>query len=99
MAQYLLLMHNDARDRGEEAPDWRAYLEALTTAGALQAGSAIGEGDCVRRSEPAPGITRHLVGYIKIEARDLDHARDLARANPVYMRGGTVEIRELPKTS
>jgi hypothetical protein len=32
-------------------------------------------------------------------ARDLAHARSLLPGNPVYEAGGTVEIRELPRTS
>ena len=82
----------------EKQGDWSAYLDALGAAGALRGGSAIGGGLCERRQAPTPAITRHLVGYIKIEARDLEHARELVRGNPVYEAGGTVEIRHLPKT-
>jgi len=52
----------------------------------------------VRRAGNVPDISRHLVGYVKIEARDLNHARELLQGNPVYEAGGTVEIRELPVT-
>lgn len=97
MADFLLLMHNDY-DLGGQSEDWQTYLHALGSAGALQGGSAIGRGICLRRTGTVPEISRHLVGFIKIEARDLDHARELIRGNPVYAAGGTVEIRELPKT-
>lgn len=42
-------------------------------------------------------ITRHLAGYIRVHAPDLESARSLVVGNPVYEAGGTVEIRELPK--
>ncbi len=98
MAEFILLMHADSHaDAPEES--WQPYLDKLIAAGALRGGSAMGSGLCVRRSGTAPAITSHLVGYVKIEARDLAHARELVAGNPVYEAGGTVEIRELPMTS
>jgi hypothetical protein len=38
------------------------------------------------------------VGFIKVQAESLDHARELLKGNPVFEAGGTVEIRELPRT-
>ena len=94
---FIFLMHAspDARD---EAQDWDAYLEKLGGAGVLRGGSAIGSGVCVLRDVDAPAITAHINGFIRVEARDIDHARDLLAGNPVYEAGGTVEIRELPRT-
>ena len=98
MADFILLMHNDY-DLGDRSENWQPYLDMLGSAGALRGGSAIGSGLCVRRSGNAADVSRHLVGYVKIEARDLSHARELILGNPVYEAGGTVEIRELPVTS
>lgn len=97
MADYLLLMHNDY-DLGDRSENWQPYLDTLGAAGALRGGSAIGAGLCVRRAGSVPDVSRHLVGYVKIEARDLKHARELVQGNPVFEAGGTVEIRELPQT-
>ncbi len=97
MAEFLLLMHGDsAKPDGQH--EWEAYLKLLVAQNALLGGSAIGGGLCVRRDDPRPDTTAHLVGYMKIEARDLEHARELVVGNPVYEAGGTVEIRELPHT-
>jgi hypothetical protein len=96
MAEFLLLMHNDF-DVGTEA-DWAPYLASLQAAGVFRGGSAIGNGICVRRAGAVEPISERLVGYVKIEARDLDHVRELVSGNPVYEAGGTVEIRELPQT-
>jgi hypothetical protein len=98
MTDYLLLMHRDAP---QDAPPpvaaaWPEYFAKLRQSGAFEGGSSIGGGVCVsRRPEPRP-ITQQLSGYIRIRARDLDHAKELVRGNPVYEAGGTVEIRELP---
>ncbi len=97
MADFMMLMHNDY-DLGGRVEDWQPYLDRLSSAGVLRGGSAIGSGYCVRRAGIVPDVTRHLVGYVKIEARDLDHARTLLPGNPVYEAGGTVEIRALPET-
>ena len=100
MNDYLLLMHNDApdgiRDRGREA--WGTYITKLEDAGCFEGGSSIGDGLCASKSGSAPGITRHVSGYIRIHAKTLEHARELLAGNPVFEAGGTVEIRELPRT-
>src|SRR5260221_7775945 len=96
MPDYILLMHDDAPK--EHDRDWGDYIGMLRASGNFQGGSAIGEGVCARRSGSAPSISRHLVGYIRITADSLPHARTLLAGNPVYEAGGTVEIRELPRT-
>lgn len=101
MNDYILFMHRHPSDgrpgRGSSA--WAAYFAKLEQAGAFQGGSAIGGGVCVSKStSPAPDITPHLSGYIHLQAESLSHARDLVFGNPVFEAGGTVEIRELPKS-
>jgi len=95
MADFILFMHDDAA--GPTA-GWDTYLGRLRKAGALQGGSAIGGGVVARKSgTPAP-LAAHIGGFIRITARDLDHAQSFLGGNPVYEAGGTVEIRELPVT-
>lgn len=94
MPDYLLLMHNDPLKAASDS-DWAAYIEALAKTGKLRGGSGISR----RKSGPAPGITAHIGGFIRIEAESLADAEALLAGNPVYESGGTVEIRELPKTS
>lgn len=95
MADYLLLMHNDAtRDPGP----WDSYLAMLTDKNALAGGSAIGPGSVLRKSgTPATGCET-LVGFVRVNAPDLAAAEALVPGNPVYEAGGTVEIRSLPET-
>jgi hypothetical protein len=97
MPDYLFLMHDDATDR-TRADAWGSYIAKLQTSGHLQGGSGIGSGVCVRKARPEPAITGHLTGFIRVTADSLDHARTLVVGNPVLESGGTVEIRELPKT-
>ncbi len=97
LADFIVLMHSHY-DVSGNSENWQPYPDMLSSAGALRGGSAIGLGLCVRRSGNIPDVSRHLVGYMKIEARDLKHARELVRGNPTYEAGGTVEIRERPVT-
>jgi hypothetical protein len=97
MADFLLLMHDDAPGPvGEDA--WGAYFQRLRAGSHLEGGSAIGAGVCLRKDAAAPAIAKHLTGYIRINADSLEHAQALVAGNPVYEAGGTVEVRELPRT-
>jgi len=100
MNDYILLMYNDVPD-GQRRPDheWAAYFAKLREATAFQGGSSIGGGVCVRKDGASLDISRHIGGYIRIRAADLNAARALLAGNPVFEAGGTVEIRELPKDS
>jgi hypothetical protein len=97
MNDYILLMHDDVSEPGDRSQAWAAYFAKLRQAGAFQGGSAIGDGVCASKSASVPDITRHLAGYIRIQAADLNQARELVNGNPVFEAGGTVEIRELPR--
>lgn len=92
---YLFLMHDDAT-AGETS--WEPYLRRLRQSGCFQGGSAIGDGICVRKSGTAAPLSTGLTGFIRVTANDLDQARALLIGNPVLEAGGTVEIRELPRT-
>jgi hypothetical protein len=99
MNDYIFFMHNDAEDEEHNRDDeWAAYFAKLEQAGAFQGGSAIGDGVCVSKAGTPPEITPHLSGYIQVQAESLNRARELVQGNPVFEAGGTVEIRELPKS-
>ena len=94
MPDYLLFMHDDAAGPTQ---GWPEYFHRLCEAGVFEGGSAIGGGMVARKSGTPAALTAHLGGFIRISARDLDHAKAFLDGNPVYEAGGTVEIRELPK--
>jgi hypothetical protein len=97
MADYIFLMHSDVV--ADRQGDWDAYIEKLKQRDAFEGGSEIGRGGvCVRKSGAAPPITEHLVGYIRLRADNLDEAKSLLAGNPHFEAGGTVEIRELPRS-
>jgi hypothetical protein len=97
MAEYIFLMHDDSAAYDESA--WAPYLHRLELSGSFEGGSAIGDGICARKRGTAPSITAHLTGYIRVTAESIDHAKSLLAGNPHFEAGGTIEIRELPRTS
>jgi hypothetical protein len=95
MADFIYLMHE-----AEPADPvvWQAYIEGLNAKGVLRGGSAIGKGVCLRKDGPAPAISHHIVGYVRVEVDDMAAAQALLAGNPVYEAGGVIELRELPPT-
>lgn len=98
MPDYILFSRSDATAE-VLADQWQSYLDGLSGKGRLRGGSAIGGGMCFRRGgEPAP-LTSGIVGFVRVEAGDLADAERLLAGNPVYEAGGTIEIRELPRSA
>ena len=97
MPDYILLMRDDAA-RPVSPDAWGPHIAGLQAADCFQGGSAIGAGVCVRKAGPAEAITPYLSGFIRVSASDLAAAKALVIGNPVFEAGGTVEIRELPRT-
>ena len=95
MPDYMYFMHDDAPDGEIER---EPYLRKLKANGSFEGGSAIGDGVCVRKSGEVPPLTSHFAGYIRVNADDLNHAKSMLAGNPHFEAGGTVEIRELPRT-
>lgn len=96
MRDFIFLMHGDAQSTDEDA--WGPYLAKLRAAGRFEGGSAIGTGASICKPGLEHPPTAHITGYIRVTAQDFADAKTLLSGNPVYEAGGTVEIRELPKT-
>lgn len=96
MAEYLFLMHDDATT--DETSSWEDYIEMLQEEDAFEGGSVVGDGICVRKNGQTRPVTAHLVGYIRVNAPSIAQAQSLLAGNPHFEAGGTVEIRELPRT-
>ena len=99
MNDFIFLMHNDAPESDEGGEDWEPYLAKLRASGQFLGDSAIREGACIKKAGSSSPITTHLSRYIIVQAASLGAAKKLLSGNPVFEAGGTVEIRELPRTS
>lgn len=97
MPDFLLLSHDDTTDT-PSGEMWGTYLSRLRDLGVFDGGSAIGRGETVRKTKAPAPLSARLNGYLRVRAPNLSAARDLLDGHPVYEAGGTVEIRELPKS-
>ncbi len=100
MNDYILFMHDDSDERSpfNSEASWNSYFAMLRASVRFSGGSSIGLGECVSRNGQPKPITSHLSGYIRVEAESLEGARRFLTGNPVFESGGTVEIRELPRS-
>ena len=96
MKDYIFLMHDDVKELTKPEA-WGVYLAKLSGTGRFQGGSSIGGGACFNKEGRAAAVTKHVGGYLRVQAESLEQARELLEGNPVFECGGTVEIRELPK--
>ncbi|MEM0985021.1 MAG: hypothetical protein AAGJ32_02130 [Pseudomonadota bacterium] len=97
MKDFIFFMHNDPAMPIDETA-WGAYLAGLRASGAFEGGSEIGGGTCFRQSAAPAPLSDHLSGFLRLSAETLEDAQSFLAGNPVYEAGGTIEIRELPKT-
>lgn len=93
---FILLMHDDADEVIADSA-WPAYFAMLRDADAFDGGSSIGAGEVWRKRGTAGAASDHLTGFIRLRAPNMAAARQLAEHNPVFVGGGTIEIRELPR--
>ena len=70
MAEYILLMHDDAISNDHA---WGPYIQKLQHGGFFDGGT-IGEGVCARKSGEPASVTTHLTGYIRVTADSIDQA-------------------------
>ena len=80
---------------------WLAWIRELEAAGHLRdpgqpldrAGKVVGGKDRVISDGPYVEVKDVVLGFIVVEARDLDHATALAAGCPILDGGGSVEVR------
>ena len=85
---------------------WRAWFEEMTSKGQLKnAGQPLDDaGKVVRKHNTVTdgpyAETKDVIGgYSVIEARDLDHAAQIASGCPIIEGGGSVEVRPVRQMS
>lgn len=96
----MLLMHQDATDTdaADDPKRWEQYIATLRSTGQFDGGSSIGRGERLKKNQPSQPTGNDLGGFIRVRAVSLESAKQFLVGNPVYEAGGTVEIRELPRT-
>lgn len=96
MTQYLLLIHDNTTSDTTGA-DWDLFISAARQSGLFQGGSALGERVVIGDARTAKS-TEHIAGYMRFDSDDRQKILDLLQQHPVVLRGGSVELCEMPKT-
>lgn len=115
MPEYLMLYRNtaEARQAAMGSPEraqqsmqkWRSWMQDLTKKGYLKSpGQPLDDpGKVVRKKAITDGPfteTKDIIGgYSILEAKDLDHAAQLASGCPIIEGGGSVEVRPVRQMS
>jgi len=115
MSEYVLLyrMAPESRREAMGTPEkaqaamkkWRAWFEEMSSKGQLKApGQPLDDpGKVVRKKTVTDGPYMEakdvIGGYSLIEARDLDHAAQIASGCPIIENGGSVEVRPVRQMS
>ena len=96
MTQYLLLIHGNTTS--ESAPEeWDSFFTAASESGLFKGGSEIGDRICLGNNEPEK-TSAHIVGFMRFDSDDRKKIEDLLAIHPVVLRGGTVELCEMPRS-
>jgi hypothetical protein len=61
---------------------WPEYFQTLRAAGVFEGGSAIGGGVTARKDATLGPLAAHIGGFIRIAARDLEHAQEFLAGQP-----------------
>jgi hypothetical protein len=108
MAKFLFIYRNSSESYGTMSPDeiqkmlqkWQAWIaEGLQKGWMVSAGEALKKEGCVVNAKKVvsdgPFIeTKEIVGGISIiQADSLAAAAELAKGCPIFLRGGSVEVR------
>jgi len=96
MTQYILFIQNNCKSE-PTADEWDAFIAAARQSGAFKGGSEIAKRVLVGDTNSAKS-TDHIVGYMRFDADGEQQILDLLQKHPVVLRGGTVELCEMPKS-
>jgi D-arabinose 1-dehydrogenase-like Zn-dependent alcohol dehydrogenase len=97
MTQYILLIQGNAKSKST-TEDWDQFFTAARQSGSFEGGSAIGKRAVLGDTQSAKS-SEHIVGYMRFDSEDKQKLLDLLKRHPVVMHGGSVELREMPKSS
>ena len=94
--QYITFMHANT-DRETTKGEWDTFFDLAQASGLFRGGSAMGKRWTIGK-EDAPVLTDHIGGYMRFDSESVDDLLELLEKHPTVLRGGSIEICEMPKT-
>jgi len=74
--------------------DWNGWMEKIGPA-LIDKGAGFGKSKFLSAPHREEKSGDPLSGYSIVEAADINAATDLARSNPIFSLGGTIEVAEM----
>jgi hypothetical protein len=96
MTQYMLLVQNNARSK-PTSREWDHFLALARNSRLFEGGSALGHRIVIGDTESAQS-SDHIVGFMRFSSSDKQELLDLLQQHPIVLRGGSVELCEMPKS-
>lgn len=94
--QYIAFVHaNPEATIGSE--EWDRFFAAASDAGVFRGGSELGERHAVG-TNGVPDSTNTIDGFMRFDTDDLKQLLTLLESHPCIRHGGTIELREMPRS-
>jgi hypothetical protein len=98
MPRYILAFRGGMPTNPDEGQkmmaDWNAWMDGIGAA-LVDKGAGFGKSRFLSAPDRETKTGDPLSGYSVVEAPDFDAALDMARANPIFSLGGSIEVAEM----
>lgn len=94
--QYILLIQGNTKSE-PTADEWHQFFTTAQQSGLFKGGSAIGYRSFIGDAKSAKP-SNHIVGFMRFDSTDKQKLIDLLQKHPVVLRGGSIELCEMPKS-
>ncbi len=97
MSRFILAFRGGMPSSPEEGQkmmaDWNSWMDDLGSA-LVDKGAGFGKSRFLEAPDREAKAGDPLSGYSVVEALDIEAALDMARKNPIFRLGGTIEVAE-----
>ncbi|WP_298474015.1 YciI family protein [uncultured Maribacter sp.] len=109
MKEFMMIFRNEKSDEPKPSPEqmqqmvtlWNDWIGGIAAQDKFVSTNALGfEGKTVTKNSvvsdgPYTEIKEYISGYTIVKAKTLEEAVKLAEGCPIFLRGGTVEVRDV----
>ncbi len=94
--QYIALIHGN-REANIHSSEWTRFIENAQASGMFKGGSELGQRYPIGATD-VPDPTNVIDGFMRFDSNDLSQLMALLESHPCIIHGGTIELREMPRS-